>query len=107
MKIKEVANIKVPRTYEELKQKYGPRISVRSPYQVKQVIWMKNGCCKDLPVLLTANWIKEDSRWNYSCQCACDGWCTTGCKTPEDAIDHYKRMSNGEHLYGGVMDFVY
>lgn len=106
METKEEADIKELSDYEKLIQEYGSRISVRSKYQVKRVIWMKNGCCPDLPVLLTANWIKEDSRWNYSCQCACDGWCTTGCKTPEEAIDHYRRMSDGENLYGGFLNFI-
>ena len=102
METKEVSDVRALSDYERLIQEYGSRISVRSEYQVKRVIWMKNGCCPDLPVLLTANWIKEDSRWNYSCQCACDGWCTTGCKTPEEAIDHYRMMSDGENLYGGI-----
>ena len=106
METKEEADIKELSDYEKLIQEYGSRVSVRSEYQVKRVIWMKNGCCPDLPVLLTANWIKEDSRWNYSCQCACDGWCTTGCKTPEEAIDHYRRMSDGENLYGGFLNFI-
>lgn len=106
METKEVSDVRALSDYERLIQKYGSRISVRSKYQVRRVIWMKNGCCRDLPVLLTANWIKEDSRWNYSCQCACDGWCTTGCKTPEEAIDHYRRMSDGENLYGGFLNFI-
>ena len=110
-KIKCVADIdsRVPtieERLEELKRKHGDRIHVKKPYKVTKVISMKNGCCEDLPVFLTANYIKNENRWNYSCQCACDGWCTTGCNTPEEAIDHYRRMSKGENLYGGVMNYV-
>lgn len=61
------------------------------------VIYGHNGCCHDKAYLLTVNKIeKSEDRpegLNYSCQCSCGLWCTTGCKTPEEAIAEYERMS--------------
>ena len=70
------------------------------PYDVYRVVWdMKNGCHSDRPIVVTTN-TREDGSINYSAQCACDGpWCTTGCNTPEKALDHYRRMTQGEILY--------
>lgn len=81
---------------ETLMKKYGNNVA--RPYQVKKVLWIKNGCCHDLPVLLTSNQL-PDRKINYSCQCACGGWCTTGRRTPNHAINDYRRMTAGEILY--------
>ena len=32
---------------------------------------------------------------NYSCQCGCGAWCTTGHPTPVGALKDYQTMSNG------------
>ena len=60
--------------------------------KVKKVIRMKNGCCSDLPVMLTTN-IGDDGSINYSCQCACNGWHTTGHKSKEEALADYEQMT--------------
>lgn len=56
----------------------------------------ENGCCSDRDFLLTVNPIKPsaerpDGR-NYSCQCSCGSWCTTGCRTAGEAINEYLAM---------------
>ena len=89
-------------TLIELKEIYGERILVPERYRVEKVIDMYNGCCQDLPVLLTSN-LRDDGSVNWSCQCACGCWCTTGCRSAEEAIRHYKRMSDGETLYSGKL----
>ena len=58
------------------------------------IVYMKNGCCKDQPVLITANRHPEVGI-NYSCQCGCGMWCTTGHPTPVGALKDYQTMSNG------------
>ena len=85
-------------TMEELKEIYGERVTVPAPYHAEKIIYMKNGCCADLPVILTTN-KRDDGSLNYSCQCACNGWCTTGCDTEAEALCHYERMTDGEDLY--------
>lgn len=54
-----------------------------------------NGCCDKPFFILTAN--PSDS-WpggiNYSCQCACGGWCTNGHDNEADAVEEYKQMCN-------------
>lgn len=95
----------VAHTLEELKDLHGPRIHVRPIFKVEMIIYMRNGCCKDLPVLLTTN-PRRDGSTNYSTQCACGGWCSTGRETAAQAISDYERMSDGENLYGGILDFV-
>ena len=68
--------------------------NVSSSYNVIGIIHMKNGCCKDQSVLLTAN---NCSHWkngiNYSCQCACGGWCTNGHSSASEALKEYEKMS--------------
>ena len=76
------------------------RIKVNPRYKVINVLWVQNGCCPDLPVLVTA------SRLRYSCQCACGCWCTTGTSTPAEAIEHYQRMTDGATLYGGFLNYI-
>ena len=57
------------------------------------LVYMPNGCCKDQPVLITKNYMRGGD--NYSCQCACGIWCTTGHPTVAGAIKDYQTMSNG------------
>ena len=75
-----------------LQAKNGTKIRVRKPFKVKEIVFMPNGCCPDLPVFLTTN-KRPDGKTNYSCQCACNGWCTTGCETAEKAIEKYWEMN--------------
>lgn len=70
-------------------------ISISDGYIPLQLIRGKNGCCPELPALLTI------SRANvYSVQCTCGGWCTSGFKNPDDAIDQWRRMCRGENCFG-------
>ena len=67
-------------------------------YRVEGVVYgHKNGCCKRLPILITANVVPpyngEPARHNYSGQCACGGWCTSGQRTAQEALDQYDRMT--------------
>lgn len=68
--------------------------NVGSTYTVMGIVWMKNACCKDQPVLITAN-AHSNGGINYSCQCGCGAWCTTGHPTPVGALKDYQTMSNG------------
>ena len=61
-----------------------------------------NGCCKDQPVIITAN-KRSDGSINYSAQCACGMWCTTGVNTASEALQRYERMTAGENLYQGKL----
>ena len=47
----------------------------------------ENGCCPDRPFIVTVN-----ANGIYSCQCACDMWCTNGHDNMIDAIKEYKGM---------------
>ena len=55
------------------------------------LIYMKNGCCEDRPVVITVS-----GSGYYSCQCACGGWCTNGHRTATVAVLEYKHMSKGK-----------
>lgn len=93
MKIQRVSDIdSMKEIVAELQAKNGTRIRVGRHYKLKEIVFMYNGCCPDLPVFLTTN-KRPDGKTNYSCQCACNGWCTTGCTTAEDAIDRYWKMN--------------
>jgi hypothetical protein len=50
-----------------------------------------NGCCEKNYFVLTSNKIPGEGI-NYSCQCGCGGWCTTGHRKKEDAINDYIEM---------------
>lgn len=69
--------------------------NVDKGFDVVGVAMIKNGCCEDEPVLIT----QTKGTDVYSCQCACGLWCTTGVPTWDGALDHYRRMSEGETLY--------
>ena len=84
-----------PKTLEDLKQIYGDRIWIPEVYHVEKILFMKNGCCEDLPVILTTN-KRTDGTINYSCQCACNCWCTNGHDTPAEAVCEYERMTAEE-----------
>lgn len=64
-------------------------------YTVIGIVYMKNGCCNDQPVLLTAN---RCTHWkegiNYSCQCGCGGWCTNGHDSASGALQEYEGMTS-------------
>lgn len=81
----------------EFMEKHGNVVKVRNPYRVKKILFIPNGCHPDLPVFLTTN-RKPDGNINYSCQCACDRWCTTGCTTAEEAIERYEKMTASESI---------
>ena len=49
---------------------------------------IKNKCCENENVIVT----KTKGVEVYSCQCACGGWCTTGCRNIQDAISAWERM---------------
>ena len=87
-------------TLKELKAVYGDRVMVPDRFHVEKVLEMANGCCEDLPVLLTSN-LRDAGSVNWSCQCACGCWCTTGTRTAEEAIRHYQRMTEGNEIYSG------
>jgi len=61
-------------------------------YTPMAVVYVKNGCCDNQPVILTWN-RRSDKRINYSCQCACGGWCTNGHSTIDKAINEYLDMT--------------
>ena len=64
---------------------------------VMGIVYIKNGCCEDQPVLITANYNSAvPNHVNYSCQCGCGMWCTTGHPTPVGALKDYQTMSNGD-----------
>jgi hypothetical protein len=66
--------------------------NVSPVYSVAGIIYMENGCCKDKPVLITENRFNDGI--NFSCQCACVRWCTTGHPTVAGAVKDYQTMSN-------------
>lgn len=67
---------------------------VKDSLVVTGIVYMDNGCCHDKPVLVTANRM-ENGKLNFSCQCACGMWCTTGHPTSVGALRDYQTMSNG------------
>lgn len=81
-----------------MKYEFAFEAEVLNHFAVEGYLKMKNGCCKDKPVLLTRTLGTKQPV--YSCQCACGGWCTTGMFSISEAVNHYERMSNGENLYG-------
>lgn len=83
-----------------------PDAVVYPPHVPIGYAYAENGCCSGRLVVITQN-ERPDGTMNYSAQCACDGWCTTGCDTPEKALEHYERMSAGENLYGGAFRFEF
>lgn len=78
-----------------------PEAIVSGPFVPIGYAHSTNGCCEGRRVIITRN-ERLDGSMNYSAQCACGGWCTTGCDTPEEALRHYIRMSAGENIYGGM-----
>lgn len=51
----------------------------------------KNGCCQDKPFILMTTYGNV-----YSCECACNCWCTSGHDNPADAIMEYEMMCRGK-----------
>lgn len=67
--------------------------NISPAYTPVGIVFVKNGCCSDKPILITKNMFHGKA--NYSCQCACGTWCTTGHPTPTGALKDYQTMSNG------------
>ena len=67
-------------------------INISSVFSVIGIVNDLNGCCTDRPILITGN--KIDNRINYSCQCACGMWCTSGHMTASEALKEYEEMTN-------------
>lgn len=65
--------------------------TVSDSFHVIGVVNDFNGCCQDRPILITGN--KVDNHINYSCQCACGMWCTSGHRTASEAFKEYERMT--------------
>ena len=49
-----------------------------------------NGYCEKNFFILTSN--PAGDHTNYLCQCACNGWCTSGHRTAQEAVDEYRAM---------------
>lgn len=67
-------------------------INLHKPHVAIGVAYVPNGCCENNPVIITAN-RTHDNRINYSCQCACDMWCTNGHPTAGAALKEYEQMT--------------
>lgn len=66
--------------------------SIKKPFKIEAFYPINNnGCCNKTFFILTTN-PTEDGSTNYSCQCGCGMWCTTGHKTAQEAIDDYRTM---------------
>lgn len=85
------------------------RIQITEPYtgeeieafvaegmQIAGIIHTENNCCPGKPVIITVN-NTFDGRKNYSAQCACDGWCSTGTSSIRDAIHEWDKMNARFH----------
>lgn len=66
-------------------------VNISSPYRVMGIVNDNNGCCEDRPILITGN--KIHNHINYSCQCACGMWCTSGHRTASEALREYEVMT--------------
>lgn len=75
-------------------------VTVSKCYAVIGIVSTKNGCCADRPVLITVNRCEvspeRPAGINYSCQCACGGWCTNGHADAAGALAEYEAMSAKE-----------
>lgn len=56
------------------------------------VLEIRNKCCPGRPVILTRN--DYHGCDNYSAQCACGRWVTTGCGSSGAAVLEWERMTN-------------
>lgn len=71
---------------------YQITISVPKIYKPLEIHFIdKNGCCEKNYFVVTAN-RRLNGDINYSCQCGCGGWCTSGHNNKENAINEYKSM---------------
>lgn len=69
-------------------------VDVSSPYKVMGIVYDPNGCCKDRPILITTNRMhNRNNKINYSCQCACGMWCTSGHPNASEALHEYEQMT--------------
>lgn len=67
------------------------RAWVHRTYKIVEVLHTVNGCCPGRPVIITSN-PTMDGHTNYSAQCACGGWCTTGRRTARGAAEEWQKM---------------
>lgn len=74
--------------YVEFKFFIHKGLKIEAFYPIKD-----NGCCDKDFFILTSNPCdrRPDGR-NYSCQCGCGMWCTSGHSKAQDAIDEYRSM---------------
>lgn len=66
-------------------------------YKIVAFYPIVNNCCCDKDFfILTANKVpvteERPKGINYSCQCACGVWCTSGHQTEQEAVDEYRQM---------------
>lgn len=66
-------------------------VLVSDHFAIIGIVNDSNGCCKDRPILITGN--KYHERINYSCQCACGMWCTSGHTSASAALLEYENMT--------------
>lgn len=67
-------------------------IDVPDYYEPQAVYLIKNnGCCDKNYFVLTKNQ-RGDGETNYSCQCGCGGWVTSGFTSAQGAIGSYRAM---------------
>ena len=76
-------------------------IYLSKQYKPVAVVYMKNGCCPDKPVIVV-----KTKNGVVSAQCACGMWCTNGHRTATVAVKEYERMSNGRGIWNSPKDRV-
>lgn len=77
-----------PNTILEIKEECW----VHDHFKIIGIAKIENGCCPGRPVLITGNWTGDHI--NYSTQCACGLWCSTGCTTAGAAVSEYEKMTS-------------
>lgn len=71
-------------------------VTISPMYSLIGMAQIENRCCPGRPVLITANQARDLSGrqyTNYSCQCSCGMWCTTGERTASAALQEWERMT--------------
>lgn len=74
-------------------------------YSVVEILHTKNGCCAGAPILITENTAPDGSP-NYSAQCACGGWCTSGQSSAAQAADAWQHMRGNRPARGRIRSTV-
>ena len=65
-------------------------------FELVGIISTENNCCPGEFVFVTVN-NTHNGRKNYSTQCACGGWCSTGTDNIQDAINEWDKMNKRYH----------